>query len=147
MNRVAGLLAVAIALVVGSFARADATADDWKKLAGTWKVEAAVLNGDDATAAFKEAVLTIEEGKYNVAFAGMTYAGTLALEPAKKPRQMTITGTDGPSKGKTIPAIYEIDGDALKVCYTLGGGKDAPTEFKSTAENKTLLVTYKRDKK
>ena len=59
---------------------------------------------------------------------------------------MTITGTDGPSKGKTLPAVYEVDGDSLKVCYTLDG-KDPPTEFKSTAENKTLLVTYKRDKK
>jgi uncharacterized protein (TIGR03067 family) len=146
MTRIAALMAVSVAVAVSPSARADATADDWKKLAGTWKVESAVLNGDDATAAFKEAVLTIEERKYNVGFAGTTDLGTLALEPAKKPKQMTIKGTDGPNKGKTIPAIYEVDGDTLKVCYALGG-KDPPTDFKSTAENKTMLVTYRRDKK
>ena len=125
MNRVAGLLAVAIAVVVGSFARADATADDWKKLAGTWKVEGATLNGADATAALKSAVLTIEEGKYKL-FLGNTDTGTLAIDPAKKPKAMTITGTDGPNKGKTIPAIYEIDGDTVKICYTLGGEQGRP---------------------
>lgn len=146
MTRTAGLLTVAVALLGTAVVRADAVADDWKKLAGTWKVGAATLNGEDATAAFQEAVLTIEEGKYKVAFAGMSDAGTLQLDPARKPKLMTITGTDGPNKGKTLPAIYEVDGDTLKVCYTLDG-KDAPTEFHSTAGNKTLLVTYKRDKK
>ena len=146
MNGIAGLLTVAIALCATSLLRADAAADDWKKLAGTWKVEAATFNGDDATAAFKEAVLTVEEGKYKVDFAGMTDVGTLKIHPAKKPKLMTIIGTDGPNKDKTVPAIYEIDGDTLKVCYTLDG-KEAPKEFKSTAETKTLLVTYKRDKK
>jgi uncharacterized protein (TIGR03067 family) len=146
MNRTAGLLAVAIALLGVAVVRADAAADDWKKLAGTWKVDAATLNGEDATGAFKEAVLTIEEGKYKVVFAGMSDTGTLKLDPSRTPKLMSITGTDGPSKGKTLPAVYEIDGDTLKVCYTLDG-QDPPTEFKSTADNKTLLVKYKRDKK
>jgi uncharacterized protein (TIGR03067 family) len=144
MSRTAGLVTVAV--LVALVARADTPADDWKKLSGTWKVDTATLNGDDATGAFKEAVLTVEEGKYKVTFGGMSDAGTLTIDPAKKPKLMTITGTDGPSKGKTLPAIYEIDGDTLRICYTLAG-KEPPTEFKSTAENKTLLVTYKRDKK
>ena len=146
MNRTVALLAVAVVLLATPLVRADAAADDWKKLAGAWKVDAATLNGEDATGAFKEAVLTIEEGKYKVAFAGMSDAGTLKLDPARKPKLMTITGTDGPNRGKTLPAIYEIEADTLKVCYTLEG-KNPPTEFKSTADNKTLLVTYKRDKK
>jgi uncharacterized protein (TIGR03067 family) len=146
MTRLAVLLALTTAVVVSPTVRADAAADDWKRLAGTWKVDSATLNGDDATAAFKEAVLTIGEEKYSVAFAGTTDAGKLTLDPAKKPKQMTIKGTEGPNKDKTIPAIYEVDGDTLKVCYTLEG-KEVPKEFKSTAENKTLLVTYQRDKK
>ena len=146
MTRTAGLPTVAVALFVAAFAQADTAADDWKKLAGAWKVDAAVLNGEDQTATFKETVLTIQEGKYKVDFAGMSDAGTLKIDPAKKPKLMTVTGTDGPSKGMTLPAIYEVDGDTLKVCYTLEG-KDPPTEFKSTAENKTLVVTYKRGKK
>lgn len=126
--------------------RADATADEWKQLSGTWKVAAATFNGDDATDLFKQAVLTIEKGKYTVDFGGMTDAGTLTVEPGKKPKQMRITGVEGPNKDKTMPAIYEINGDTLKVCYTIDG-KEPPKEFKSTAENKTLLVTYQREKK
>jgi uncharacterized protein (TIGR03067 family) len=143
MKPVIGLLVV---VVFGTIARADAAADEWKKLVGTWKVDAAAFNGNDATATFKTAVLTIEEGKYKLSFGG-TDAGTLAVDPAKNPKSMTIMGTEGPNKGKTIPAIYEIDGDTLKICYALGGTKEAPTEFKSTAENKALFITYKREKK
>jgi uncharacterized protein (TIGR03067 family) len=146
MKPTAGLLALAITLIANASVRADEAADQWKKLAGTWKVDSATLNGADATAMLKAAVLTIEEGKYKLVF-GMTDVGTLAIDPEKKPKTMTIVGTEGPNKGKTIPAIYEIDDDTLRICYALGGGKEAPTEFKSTAENKALLVTYKRDKK
>jgi len=145
MKPIATLLALAITVVAATSVRADAAADEWKKLAGTWKVDAATLTGNDATDMLKAAVLTIEEGKYKLVFGG-TDAGTLTIDPAKKPKTMMIVGTDGPNKGKTIPAIYEIDGDTLKLCYALGG-KEAPTEFKSTAENKALLITYKRDKK
>jgi uncharacterized protein (TIGR03067 family) len=146
MKPISGLLALAVVTIGSTPMRADATADEWKKLAGTWKVDMATFNGDDSTALFKDTVLTLEEGKYKVAFAKMNDVGTITLDPDKKPKQMTITGTDGPSKGKTLPAIYEVDGDTLKVCYATEG-KDPPKEFKSTAENKTLLVTYRRDKK
>jgi len=132
MTRFAAVLTVVV--LSSPAVRADEKADDWKKLAGAWKVVAATFNGEDSTAIFKEAVLTIEEGKYKVAFGAMTDTGTLALDPDKKPRQMTITGTEGPNKGKAMPAIYEIDGDTLKVCYNLES-KDPPKEFKSTAEN------------
>jgi uncharacterized protein (TIGR03067 family) len=58
---------------------------------------------------------------------------------------MTITGTDGPNKGKTFLAIYERDGDTLKVCYDLSG-KAHPTEFKTAQGTQLFLVTYKREK-
>src|SRR5262245_7584929 len=146
MIRVTSLCAVAAFLFVLPTVHGDATADDWKKLIGNWKVETATLNGADATTGLKSFVLTIEEGKYKLDFGGMTDAGTLTLEPGKKPKLITITGADGPNKGKTIPAMYVVDGDSLKICYTIDG-KEPPREFRSTAENKTLLVNYKRDKK
>ena len=59
---------------------------------------------------------------------------------------MDITGTDGPNKGETILAIYERDGDALRVCYDLSG-KSRPTEFKTKAGTQLFLVTYKREKR
>jgi uncharacterized protein (TIGR03067 family) len=58
---------------------------------------------------------------------------------------MTITGTGGPNVGKTFPAIYEIKGDTLRICYDLSGAQ-RPTEFKSVAGTKLYLVTYTRKK-
>lgn len=59
---------------------------------------------------------------------------------------MDVTGTDGPNKGKTIPAIYELDGDTLRICYDLSG-KECPKEFKTEKNTKLYLVTYKKDKR
>jgi uncharacterized protein (TIGR03067 family) len=58
---------------------------------------------------------------------------------------MDITGTEGPNKGKTILAIYEITDDTLRICYDLSG-KARPTEFKTTKGTKLFLVTYNREK-
>jgi uncharacterized protein (TIGR03067 family) len=139
-------LAIAIAVLTTSFARADATADEWKGLVGTWKVEKATLFGMDATDTFKTLVLTSEVGKYKVSFNGMDDIGTVKLDLDKKPKQMIIVGTEGTNKDKTHNAIYELDKDTLTVCYALDGGK-APEKFESKEGTMTLLVIYKRDKK
>lgn len=71
--------------------------------------------------------------------------GTLELEPSANPKGMSIHSVEGPNKGKTFPAIYELDGDALKICYDLSG-KKRPTEFKTRAGTQLYLVTYQRVK-
>jgi len=142
MHRLAGLFALTVIAVLAPSARADAVADDWKALTGTWKVEKATLGGQDMSESLKSLVLTIEEGKYKL----VTDTGTIAIEPEKKPKVMTIKGTDGPNKGKTFPAIYEVDKDTLTICYDLSG-KETPTAFESKAGTRTLLATYKREKK
>jgi len=77
-----------------------------------------------------------------------TYART--AEPAdgpidftSEPKGMTITDTAGPNQGKTFPAIYELKGDTLRICYDLSGAK-RPTEFKTVAGTQLYLVTYTR---
>ena len=62
-----------------------------------------------------------------------------------KPKALDITGTEGPNKGKKIPAIYERNGDTLRVCYDLSG-KSRPAEFKTTAGTRLFLVDYKLQK-
>ena len=71
--------------------------------------------------------------------------GTIKLNASAKPKALDITGTEGPNKGKTIPAIYERKGDTLRVCYDLSGRK-RPTEFKTEAGTQLFLVEYKRQK-
>ena len=146
MSRVVRQIALGLIVLASGNARADATSDEWKALAGTWKVEKAVISGQDMTEGLRSAVLVIEEGKYSLQIAGMTDRGTLSLDLTRTPKVMTIKGTDGPNKDRSYPAIYEMDKDTLKVCYNLDG-KDPPTAFESKAGTTVLMATYKREKK
>jgi uncharacterized protein (TIGR03067 family) len=67
------------------------------------------------------------------------------IDTSKKPKTMDIIGAEGPNKGKTFLAIYELNGDTLRVCYNLGG-KERPAEFKTTKDSLVFLATYQRAK-
>jgi len=137
---------VALALWPVSFARGD-DAKDQKAMEGTWLMETAEISGNKFPDELRKATKLVMKGsKYTLTVGNMPDKGTVKIDSSATPKTMDITGTDGPNKGKTIPCIYELDGDTLKVCYNLGG-KDRPTEFKTTAESKYFLVTFKRAKK
>lgn len=138
-----GFIAVALAALT-AFARAD----DAKSLQGLWKPEKAELAGKSMPdAAINAITLKINGDKYEVTVEGQgPDKGTCKLDTKAKPKRMSISSTEGANKGKTFPAIYEVKGDTLKVCYDLSG-KDYPTEFKSAPKSMLYLVTYKRQKK
>ena len=87
--------------------------------------------------------LKLEDGKYEVFVGDEPDRGTYTVDSTAQPKSMTVTGTDGVNRGKTFPAIYELKGDTLRICYDLSGAK-RPTEFKSIAGTKLYLVTYNR---
>jgi uncharacterized protein (TIGR03067 family) len=140
------LSALAVAAFLTAPARTEDAKEDLKMLQGTWVPTAAEMGGqklpDDSLAAIK---LTLKDDRYTVQVGKATDQGTVKLDPAKKPKEMDITGTEGPNKGKTILAIYELSGDTLKVCYAMEG-KERPTEFKTKPDTKLFLATYKREK-
>jgi uncharacterized protein (TIGR03067 family) len=139
------LLALSLFVVCVVSARADEKADEWKALKGTWTVEKVIFNGVDAKDMLGSVILTMEDGKYTVDFAGNAHKGSIELKLKEKPRQMDIDETEGPNKGTKTKAIYELNGDTLKVCYSLEG-KDRPTTFESKEGSDTLFVVYKRKK-
>jgi uncharacterized protein (TIGR03067 family) len=119
--------------------------DDSKSIQGTWLAIKAELGGR----AMEETVLKLftlkmDGGKYEV-HAESPDKGTYTTDSAAKPKAMDITGVEGPNAGKKIPAIYEIDGDTLRICYGLRGNP-RPAEFKSPTGTSVFLVTYKRKK-
>ena len=119
---------------------------DAKAVQGNWKPAKAELAGQPMTdAVLKSISLKLDNGKYEVFVGDKPDRGTYTLDSATKPKSMTITGTEGPNRGKTFPAIYELKGDTLRICYDLSGTK-RPTEFKSVADTQLYLVTYNRKK-
>ena len=124
----------------------DDPKEDAKMMQGTWAPTAGELAGEKfPDNILKTIKLVIKDNTYEVGVGEQTDRGTVKLDPAAKPKTMDITGTDGPNKGKTLVAIYELSGDTLKVCYDLTG-KDRPKEFKTKAGTQLFLVTYKREK-
>ena len=120
--------------------------DDAKAVQGNWTPAKAELAGEPmADAVLKSISLKLENGKYEVFVGDRPDRGTYTVDSTSKPKSMTITGTEGPNKGKTFPAIYELKGDMLRICYDLSGVK-RPTEFKTVAGTKLYLVTYNRKK-
>src|SRR5262249_35103719 len=113
---------------------------------GTWLPVTAELGGKKFPDELRQNMkLVLKDNKYTVTVGKSVDQGTVKLNPAAKPKEMDITGTDGPNKGKTILAIYERDGDTLRVCYDVGG-KTRPTEFKTREGTTLFLVSYKREK-
>ena len=97
-------------------------------------------------AVLKTISLKLVKNEYEVLVAGKPDKGTWTIDDDAKPKGMKIIGVKGPNAGKTFPAIYELTADTLRVCYDLSGAK-RPTEFKTKADTKLYLVTYKRKKK
>ncbi|HZR18249.1 MAG TPA: TIGR03067 domain-containing protein [Verrucomicrobiae bacterium] len=119
---------------------------DLKAIAGVWVPIKAELGGQPMPpAVLKTITLKCGEGTYEVTIEGAPQPdiGTFSIEPDAKPKGMKVLGVKGPNAGKTFPAIYEFDGDSLRICYDLSGAK-RPAEFKTTIGTQLYLVTYQR---
>lgn len=137
-------LATCVAFVALVPLAAGSTDDDAKAVQGDWKPIKAELAGQPMSdAVLKMISLKLDNGKYEVSVGGAPDSGTYTLDSTTTPKSITVTGTAGPNRGKTFPAIYELNGDTLRICYDLSGAK-RPAEFKSIASTKLYLVTYTR---
>ena len=69
----------------------------------------------------------------------------MKLTPARIPKELDQTITTGPNKGKTFRAIYDIDDDQHRVCFT-APGKERLAEFSSQTGDGRVLQIWKRVK-
>jgi uncharacterized protein (TIGR03067 family) len=144
-----GVLGTIIFVAPGGV-RADEKADvekELKKFEGSWTFASVETGGKELPAAMFEGItVTFKGDKYTVHKGDeVIQTCTLKPDPSKSPKAFDSTVTEGPTKGMVILAIYEIDGDTLKVCFD-PEGKTRPTEFKTGTGSQTLVV-HKRVKK
>ncbi len=121
---------------------------DRKQMAGTWRVVSFERDGKKTPAESLESTRSVykPDGTFMVKRDGTTVIqGSVKIHPTKTPKLSEATYTEGELKGKTVLAIYEIDGDNMRACYALPG-KDRPTEFSSKPDSGHVLIVYKRDK-
>lgn len=86
--------------------------------------------------------LTLRDGRYEFVEGPSHDLGRLALKPSQRPKEMDIVGVKGPNAGRTIPAIYRLQGDRLTICYGLDGHR--PKAFVSPKKSIVLLVVFLR---
>jgi uncharacterized protein (TIGR03067 family) len=122
------------------------SADDSGKLAGTYTIVSGQRDGKEvAKSHFEKSVITFDKGKVfghdkeKKEFFGATYT----LDTSSKPWKISMISTS-PKKGQKADGVVEADGDTVRICYALPGGK-TPTTFK--AGEKQHCFTLKRTKK
>ena len=112
-------------------------------LTGSWVPMSAELGGryfDPRN--FRGGVLEVSDSN-GYAFAGDK--GSITLLPGgAPPYKMDILGKQGPNAGRTILAVYAMDGEELTVCYQLARDGARPESLMSPADSQILLVRYKR---
>ena len=119
---------------------------DARNIEGTWLPVKAELAGKLMSDASVKSIryLRLAGGRYEVQAESLD-KGDYTIDPAAKPKVIDIKGVEGPNAGKKIPAIYELDGDRLTICYGLDGTQ-RPTEFKTEKTTMNFLITYRRKK-
>jgi len=127
--------------------------NDQQAIQGTWTVTRGVRGGVATPAG--------ELGKAQMRFTGNKVAFLdggkgdnleFTLQPTTTPKGIDLTGTGSVAPGalkgpRSVPGIYELSGDTLRVCFPdLQGGGARPTAFESPSGSKILLVELTRAK-
>ena len=85
------------------------------------------------------------DGSYVVLQGKRITRGQFKVDPTKTPKHFDITITDGPAKGQTYSAIYELSDDTYKFCTFLRS-KDRPRTLATEPGSGTMLQVLKREK-
>jgi uncharacterized protein (TIGR03067 family) len=111
---------------------------------GVWELIRAEMGPESAAEMVAMGVeLELTGGRYTVRFAGeISDRGTFELGTTPGVNTLFVHGTEGPNIGRTLPCIFQLVGDRLRICYGLDGVM--PTDFGTTAIAVRYLATYRR---
>src|SRR5438105_6502072 len=104
-----------------------------KELQGAWNIASLEVDGETMPAS---GTITVKGTTFVSLGMGSTYEGNLKIDAKAKPHAIDMVFTKGPEKGNTNLGIFEINGDAWRLCLNMTGGA-RPTKF-STKGGKEL---------
>lgn len=152
MNRLLLFLVVSAALVGADSPKKPGDSNkDSERIQGTWAAVSYVEDGQyegERVAPEKSPVRwVVKEDKvtFLADVEGASAEGSFKLDSGKKPKTIDITFAPAPGtkKDQRILGIYELEGETFKICYAADGGP-RPTEFKSKAGSKHVLIVFKQ---
>jgi len=126
----------------------DAARKDLAALQGTWNLVAMEAEGDDVPADAIKGWHAVYEGDALTLHSETEVRrhGITTLDPSRNPKAINTWDQDGPYDDRTVPGIYELKGDSLKLCFARPG-EQRPTEFTTKKGTGVLLVIYERKKR
>lgn len=126
----------------------EAIRKDKAALQGTWKVTASEQDGEKVLAAdLKDLFLIIKGDAISIKEGGKAEERfAFQIDPTKKPKEIDLTIKFGPAKGRVDRAIYQLDGDTLRICIQSAKNAPRPDEFSTRPASKLWLVVMQRTK-
>jgi uncharacterized protein (TIGR03067 family) len=115
---------------------------------GTWQVVSAERDGSQAP------VDWVAQRKYVIGADGhfvLTVGreteneGMVRLDPGQEPKVLDFQTEKGSFSGKTLPCIYALEGDVLKICFFMFG-TDHPKKITGGPGSKQFLIVCMREK-
>ena len=117
--------------------REEKTRIDRERLQGRW----VALSGQRADQ------MHVEDDQFTMTFHnGDVYSGTLTLDPTQRPRAVDLFIDEGPShyQNKSLPAIYEFDGEHLILSPAKPGTDSRPRAFPPEGDATQLCFVFRR---
>lgn len=122
---------------------------DRKEMQGTWEVRELIMDG--------EAVPEADLAKFKIVFEGDLFTLTgpegvgtrkfkFKLDSKLTPKGIDTIPQEGPIKGKTGAAIYELREGTLKLCIPNNDFNTRPKEFKSSKGSQLGVFVLKKSK-
>lgn len=109
---------------------------DEQRIQGTWVVVSAEANGQAVAGNIKELVFAGDKFRV-VGVVGVDSA--FKLNAAKDPKEIDLGNVAG-----TVPGIYALDGDNLKINIPAQGGNVRPTQFATKPDDGNYMAVLKR---
>jgi uncharacterized protein (TIGR03067 family) len=135
------VLCLGAMMLIAADKPSDAVQKELSKFEGTWLFESLEVNGATVPAdSLKTTRLVLKGDQFTMTDPMATYKGTFKFD------LIDMEFTEGPEKGKTIHAIYELEGDTYKVCLAMKGGAERPKEFAAKKGSGCALEVLKREK-
>lgn len=127
---------------------AEAIKKDKAALQGVWKVTASESKGEKVPAEdIKDLYLIFRGDTIHIREGGKTEERfSFLLSPLKKVKEIDLSLKVGPQKGRADRAIYEIDGDKLRICIQTNKDAARPSEFATRANSELWLIVLQRSK-
>src|SRR4030095_14048347 len=146
------MVTVATLVVAGAWAAEnEINAKVVSQMTGTWSCAAATINGKPlADGSVKKLHLTLTDTRYktermNERTNVVLFDSTYRLDTTKAPVHINMVGTEGDLTGKEAQGIIALEGNTLKICYTMPG-TPRPISSASPTNSEAYLIVWKREK-